>query len=379
MDRTPNTPPISPSTLLADVCQHFAVSGAFKHGNPQGNGHINDTYAITCGAPEGAKRYILQRINERVFSNVPALMENIRRVTEHAARKIAADPASRQHDTHTLTIVPTHGGAAYHRDDFGGYWRCYVFVERAQCYDVPRDPAQAREAARAFGYFQGLLADLPGPRLHETIPDFHHTRSRFDALNRAVGADPHRRAAAAQAEIAFARVREPLVDVLLALQAAGQIPERITHNDTKLNNVMLDDATGRGVCVIDLDTVMPGLSLYDFGDMVRSATNSAAEDETDLGRVEMRLPVFAALTEGYLSAARGLLNATEIGHLVFSARLQTFEVGIRFLTDFLLGDVYFKTKRPSHNLDRCRCQFALLRSMESQASSMENHVRRLCP
>jgi len=304
-------------------------------------------------------------------------MDNIRRVTEHAARKLAAIPAATHPGTQTLTIVPTHRGAACHRDDAGHHWRCYVFVERARTYDMPRDLGQAHEAARAFGFFQGLLADLPGPRLHETIPDFHHTRRRFDSLQRAIAADPHGRLAASRTEVAFAREREHLVDVLLALQASGRIPERIAHNDTKLNNVMLDDTTGRGVCVIDLDTVMPGLSLYDFGDMVRSATNSSLEDETDLGRVEMRLPVFAALTEGYLSTTRGLLNATEIGHLAFSARLQTFEVGIRFLTDFLLGDVYFKTKHPSHNLDRCRCQFALLRRMEAQTAEMEAIVRRV--
>ncbi|MBI2496556.1 MAG: phosphotransferase, partial [Opitutae bacterium] len=192
----------------------------------------------------------------------------------------------------------------------------------------------------------------------------------------AVAADPRHRAAEAQAEIAFARAREPMVDVLLGLQARGEIPERITHNDTKLNNVMIDDTTHTGVCVIDLDTVMPGLALYDFGDMVRSATNSAPEDERDLARVQARLPIFEALVEGYLAEARSFLTKTELDHLVFSGRLITFEIGLRFLTDFLEGDVYFKTHRPGHNLDRARSQFALVRSLEARQAEMETIVKR---
>jgi len=372
MDRPPSATP----ALLAAVSRHFAVDGSFTEGQPHGTGHINDTYAIRCQGSGRSVRYILQRVNHRIFADVPALMENIRRVTEHVARRAAALPPAERRRSQTLTIVPTHAGAAWHRDETGHFWRCYVFIEQARTYDLLREPAQARDAARAFGRFQELLADLPAPRLHETIRDFHHTRRRFDTLQQAIAADPHGRAAAAAAEIGFARDRETLVDTLLDLQRAGQIPERITHNDTKLNNVMLDDATGEGICVIDLDTVMPGLALYDFGDLVRSATNSAPEDETDLTRVTMQLPVFAALTEGYLATARHFLNAAEIAHLVHSARLLTFEVGIRFLTDFLLGDIYFKTKRAGHNLDRCRCQFALVRSMEAQTAEMEAVVRR---
>lgn len=362
---------------LEAACAHFPLQGSLVSGVPHGNGHINDTFAVSCRDGGRSIRYILQRVNHRIFADVPALMENIRRVTEHVARRAADLPPAERRRSQTLTIIPTHAGAAYHRDEAGHYWRCYVFIEQAQTYDLLLDPAQAREAARAFGRFQELLADLPAPRLHETIRDFHHTRRRFDALVQAIATDPHGRAASVAEEIAFARNREPLVDSLLELQRDGRIPERITHNDTKLNNVMLDDATGEGVCVIDLDTVMPGLALYDFGDLVRTATNSAVEDETNLARVTMRLPVFAALTEGYLASARHFLNATELAHLVPSARLLTFEVGLRFLTDFLLGDVYFKTKRPGHNLDRCRCQFALMRNMEAQTGEMERIVRRL--
>ncbi len=362
---------------LATIARAFSLRGRYLAGVPHGNGHINDTYAVTCEEHGRRLRYILQRINDHVFQNVPALMENIQRVTTHVARNLAArGPAV--NGWQTLKIIPTREGAAYCRDPQGGYWRCYDFVENARTYDILQDLRQAREAARAFGEFQCLLVDLEGPRLHETIPYFHDTRRRFDALRRAVAADRHGRAAATETEIAFALAREAMVDVLLGLQARGEIPERITHNDTKLNNVMLDDTTtGQGVCVIDLDTVMPGLALYDFGDMVRSAANSAAEDETDLSRVRMQLPVFAALVEGYLASAGPLLNETERAHLAFAARLITFEIGLRFLTDFLASDTYFKIHRPGHNLDRCRCQFALVRSMETQAAEMNAVVEKL--
>jgi Ser/Thr protein kinase RdoA (MazF antagonist) len=351
---------------LAAIAKAFALRGEFIEGGPHGSGHINDTFAVTCAAAGGRVRYVFQRINHRIFRDVPALMENVSRVTQHAARRGGS-----------LTLVPTRDGSPWHRDAAGGWWRAYDFVEGARTFDVIEGPRQAATAARAFGEFQKLLVDLPGGRLHETIPFFHHTRRRFEALQRAIAADAHNRAAGARAEIDFARDRESLVDVLLNLQARGAVPERITHNDTKLNNVMIDDVTGEGRCVIDLDTVMPGLALYDFGDMVRSATNAAAEDERDLGRVQSQLPIFEALVEGYLGAARDFLNDAEIAHLTFSGRLITFEIGIRFLTDHLDGDVYFKIKRPGHNLDRARNQFALLRSQEAQQAEMERIVRRV--
>jgi Ser/Thr protein kinase RdoA (MazF antagonist) len=303
------------------------------------------------------------------------LMENIQRVTAHATRRAneaGGEDASRQ----ALTLVPTRDGQAYHRDAEGGCWRCYLFIERARTYDIVNNPAQAAAAARAFGAFQRLLVDLPGARLHETIPFFHHTRRRFAAFQNALAADVRNRAADAREEIAFALGHESLVDVLLDLQARGEIPERVTHNDTKFNNVMLDDATHAGVCVIDLDTVMPGVVLNDFGDMVRSATNSGAEDERDLARVHARLPIFEAIVEGYLAEARPFLNDAEIAHLAISGQVITFEIGLRFLTDYLAGDVYFKIKRPAHNLERAANQFAMVRSLESQRAAMEAIVNR---
>ena len=356
---------------LAAVMTGFALYGAFVEGASYGSGHINDTFAIVCDQAGTRVRYIFQRINDRIFKDVPALMENIGRVTAHASARTAAQPDDPDASRRALNLVPSRDGKPYYRDPHGCWWRCYLFIEKARTYDIIKDNRQAREAARAFGSFQALLADLPGNRLHETIPNFHHTRSRFEKLRVALEADSKRRAACCAEDIAFALSREPMVDVLIDRQARGELPERITHNDTKLNNVMIDDATQTGICVIDLDTVMPGLALYDFGDMVRTATNPAAEDETDLAKVAMRPAIFEALTEGYLSSASSFLRPAELSQLVFSGRLMTYEVGLRFLTDHLEGDVYFKIKRPNHNLERARNQFALLRSMEEQADAME--------
>lgn len=361
---------------LAGVARAFPIDGQFSGGVPYGSGHINDTFLVTLDQPgNGPVRYILQRINHRVFKNVPALMENIDRVTAHASRRAAAGDGADAW-RHALTLIRARDGRPWHRNSAGEWWRCYVFIERAHTYDVIETPRQAREAARAFGDFQRLLSDLPGERLHETIPLFHHTRSRFETFRRAVAADSQGRAAGVAGEIAFVLAREPMVDVLLDLHAAGAIPERITHNDTKLNNVMMDDATQTGICVIDLDTVMPGLAPYDFGEMVRTATNAAAEDECDLSRVHARLAIFEALAEGYLSSAGKFLIPAEVAQLVFGGRLMTFENGMRFLTDFLQGDVYYKISRANQNLDRARNQFALLRSLEAQQSEMEAIVRK---
>jgi aminoglycoside phosphotransferase (APT) family kinase protein len=321
-------------------------------------------------------RYLVQRVNDRVFTNVPALMDNIQRVTAHATARAGAMGGDPDASRRSLTLVPARDGLPYFRDEHGGWWRCYLFIEHARTHDVVNTPREAAAAARAFGDFQRLLVDLPGRRLHETIPFFHHTRRRFEALQRAVESDSHGRAAQAREQIAFAAAHEPLVDRLLDLQARGEIPERVTHNDTKFNNVMLDAATQAGICVIDLDTVMPGIALNDFGDMVRSATNSAAEDERDLSAVQARLPIFEALVEGYLAAARPFLNDAELAHLAVSGQVITFEIGVRFLTDFLAGDTYFKIKRPNHNRERAANQFALVRSLEAQQSLMESIVAR---
>ena len=360
---------------LRTIAESFLLYGSFIDGAPYGSGHINDTFAVRLDQAGTPVRYILQRINSQVFRDVPGLMENIQRVTEHAAHACATSRGDAPR--RALTLVPTRAGSAFHRDAGGGCWRCYLFIEKAHTSDLVQNPRQAYEAARAFGEFQRLLVDLPGPRLHETIPGFHDTRSRFESLKRAMVENPKSRAGKVPAELDFVLSREAMVDVLRNLQARGEIPERITHNDTKFNNVLLDEATSERVCVIDLDTVMPGLALYDFGDMVRSATNSAVEDERDLSRVAMRMPIYEGLASGYLAAVGNFLTPAERAHLVFAGKLITLEIGIRFLTDYLEGDVYFKTKSPDHNLDRCRNQFALVRSIEQQESAMQRTAERI--
>ncbi len=357
------------------VAGQFRIAGDFRSAGPYGSGHINDTYAVAFDQAGVGVRYILQRINHAIFKDPAGVMRNIERVTAHLRASLAARQAP-DVTRRALTLVPACSGPNWHVDPEGNHWRCYLFIEKATTYDQIQTPAQARAAARAFGEFQGLLADLPPPRLIDTIPGFHHTRRRFDALRGAIEADSCNRASEVKAEIAFALGREAMVDVLLNGQARGLIPERVTHNDTKLNNVMLDDATGEGVCVIDLDTVMPGLALYDFGDMCRTATRPTPEDERDLSKVEMRMDMFEALVEGYLGAAGRFLAPAERDHLAFSAGLITFEIGLRFLTDYLQGDVYFKTRRPGHNLDRCRVQFKMLESFERRSEEMERVVRR---
>ena len=364
-----------PIVDLAEVGSAFPLLGRFQGGVPHGSGHINDTFAVTYNQAGSSVRYIFQRINHRIFADVPALMDNIARVTAHTAAQ-TAEQNDEDSARRALVLVRARDGLPYHRDAAGNFWRCYLFIEKARTYDVIESPQQARAGARAFGLFQNILTSLGGERLHETIPDFHNTRRRFERLRSAAEADLLGRRAAVTEEIDFAFQRECSVETLHDLLEDGQIPERITHNDTKLNNVMIDDATQEGVCVIDLDTVMPGTVLHDFGDMVRSATNAAAEDERDLSRVDVRMEIFAALVEGYLAEARHFLNEAECAHLVAAGRLMTYEVGIRFLTDFLQGDIYFKTKRPGQNLDRACNQFALLRRMEERAPEMEAIVRR---
>ena len=360
---------------LRQVSGQFDIPGEYLGGGPYGTGHINDTYAVRFEQGGRDVRYILQRVNDGVFKDVPRLMDNIRRVVEHVRAKLTAT-GGHDPDRETLTIIPTRDGSAYYLSPEEDYWRAYLFIEGAQTYDYVESAAQAGEAARAFGRFQLHLTDLPSPRLHDTIPAFHHTPQRFAALEEAIEGDVANRAAPARKEIEFALARKPMTSTLIDLLEAGLLPERVTHNDTKINNVMLDDETGEGVCVIDLDTVMPGLVLYDFGDQVRTTTCTAAEDERDLSRIRFRTDLFEALVEGYLDSAGDFLVPTEVDQLAFSGRLITFEIGIRFLTDFLAGDVYFKTHRPEHNLDRTRTQFALVQAMEDLTEEMEAVVGR---
>lgn len=306
-------------------------------------------------------------MNGHVFNDPIGLMENIQRVTTHLAQQLNGQSDC---DRRVLTLVPTHGGRMWHVDANHAFWRVYRFIDGASTYDAVQSPEQAFQAARAFGRFQQMLASMPAPRLHETIPDFHNTPKRFAALERAIADDIAHRAASARLEIDFALARRSIVSALID----ANLPERVTHNDTKFNNVLLDDVTGEGICVIDLDTVMPGLAAYDFGDMVRTTTSSAKEDEQDLSRVFMEFPLYEALVRGYLESAGDFLTKAERNLLAFSGKLITFEIGIRFLTDYLAGDTYFKIHRDGQNLDRCRTQFKLVESIERQEEKMHRLV-----
>lgn len=356
---------------LHAVAARFQFRGEVVAFLPYGNGHINDTYLVTCNGTCAPVRYILQHINRHVFHSPAVVMQNIERVTTHLAAQVAHEP---DHARRALTLVPTRDGGNWYVDADGETWRAYPFIENARSYEMATSVEQAFQAAEAFGRFQQQLSSLPLPRLHETIPDFHHTPKRFAALQRAIAADVKGRAKLAQPEIDFALAHESMAGVLIKASLHTDLPERITHNDTKFNNLLLDDATGESLCVVDLDTVMPGLVLYDFGDMVRTTTSPAAEDEQDLSKVTMQFPLFEALVRGYLSAAGGFLTETEKKFLAFSGKLITFEVGIRFLADYLAGDTYFKIHREGHNLDRCRTQFKLVESIEVQEEKMNRLV-----
>jgi len=312
----------------------------------------------------------VQRMNHNIFKHPIAVMENIQRVTAHLAHQLNGQSDC---DRRVLTLIHARDGRTWFEDEVGDYWRAYNFIEGATTYDAVRSPEQAFQAAKAFGTFQHMLASLPAPRLHETIPDFHHTPQRFAALEAAIASDVVNRAASAQREIEFALAHRSIVSALID----ANLPERVTHNDTKFNNVLLDDATGEGVCVIDLDTVMPGLAAYDFGDMVRTTTSLAREDEQDLSKVAMEFPLFEALVRGYLESAGDFLTKAEKQLLAFSGKLITFEIGIRFLTDHLAGDTYFKVHRDGHNLDRCRTQFKLVQSIEGHEETMQRLVEQL--
>lgn len=359
---------------FAAIAEAFPCPGEYLGEEPYGSGHINDTFKAFYNVDGHEVHYIHQRINHNIFKDVPALMENIGHVVRHQRKKfeeVGADDLDRR----VLTLIPTVDGKDYYEDSEGNFWRTYVFIEDAVGIDVVETTEQAFEAAKAFGEFQYQLADLP-VQLHDTIPNFHHTRSRYDTLMQAIEEDAHGRACNVQAEIAFVKEREQLVDVVIDRLASGELPERVTHNDTKLNNVLIDNKTGKGKCVIDLDTVMPGSVLYDFGDMVRTTTNQAVEDETDTSKIWMDIDYFEALVNGYLETASGFLTPKEKELLPMSGKLITFEIGLRFLTDYLEGDTYFKTHREGQNIDRCRKQFKMVQSMEEQMDAMQDIVSR---
>ena len=361
---------------LKEISRHFQIYGEILHAELLKIGHINETYTATYNQGGMRVRYIHQKLNRNVFKNPVGVMKNLTRVTGHIRKKLEASNVP-DVTRRTLILIPTRDGNSCHENGNQDVWRTFVYVEGVQTHEAVQNPAQAFQAGKAFGEFQSLLVDLPGGRLVETIPNFHHTRKRFENFQNAVQADRYNRAASARPEIEFAQKRRAMTGVILAAMRAGKIPERITHNDTKFNNVMLDVLTGEAMCIVDLDTVMPGCALYDFGDMVRTTTSPTLEDELDLAKVKMQMPMFKLLAKGYLAAAGQFLNQREKDLIAFSGKLITFEIGLRFLTDYLSGDVYFRTHRPGHNLDRCRTQFKLVESIERQESAMQKFVDRL--
>lgn len=361
---------------LTHIGRKFQIPGTFQDGHRIKIGHINETFGATYEAEGRVMRVVHQTINTQVFREPVPLMHNVLRVTEHLRRKLAAEGASELH-RRALEVIPAQDGLPYHIDDEGRYWRTFVFVEGVRSYDAVQTPRQAQQAGHAFGRFQALLSDLPARELATTIPDFHHTPKRFERLLQAIKKDEFNRARSAREQIAFAQSMAPAVGALLEAEARGEVPLRVTHNDTKFNNVLLDEETGEAMCVVDLDTVMPGLVLYDFGDMVRTTTSRTAEDEQYLDRVELELPMFEALTRGYLEATREFVTPAERRLLVLSGKLITFTIGIRFLTDYLEGDQYFRVHREHHNLDRCRKQFKLIQSIQEKEEAMQRLVETL--
>ncbi len=357
------------------IAQNFRFEGDLIDANPFGSGHINDTYRARFQQNDGSLRqYIIQRINHHIFKRPDQVMHNAELVTNFIRQKLAH--AGQNFERSTIHFVSTTEGKYFYQSPDGNYWRAYHYIDGARTYQQAIHPKMYFQAAKAFGKFIRLLNDFPLEQLYVTIPDFHNTPWRYETFLQAVADDPKNRVKAVQNEIDFVNQRADEVDKLVKLVQAGQIPERVTHNDTKIDNVMISDATGEGLCVIDLDTVMPGLSAFDFGDSVRSGANPAAEDEPDLTKVVFDLAVFEQLAHGFLDATRQILTPAEIDHLAFGAKLITFEQGIRFLTDHLLGDTYYKIQRKNQNLDRCRTQFKLVSDMESQYDQMLNIIER---
>ena len=351
---------------LNEIKNYFGMDFDIK---PFGEGHINDTY-ITDSTP----RYSLQRINHNVFKKPDEVMENIIAVTEFLKKKITAEglDASRR----TLHFLSNSEGGYLCKTKEGNYYRMYEFIDDVVTYQLVEDPKTMYHAAKAFGKFQKYLGDFPAAELNETIPNFHNTVSRFNDLKVAIEANLSGRKDNIPEEIKFALDRENDTKIILNTMAKGDIPMRVTHNDTKLNNVLMDIETGEGICVIDLDTVMPGSMLYDFGDALRFGTNTAEEDETDLSKVSCNLEIFEQFTKGFLEELENGITKKEAELLAFSARLMTYECGIRFLTDYLNGDTYFKTEYPDHNLDRARNQFKLVADMEAKSEEMEKIVKK---
>lgn len=357
---------------LSEIINQFDIPGSCLSVAPLKKGHINDTYVSTWQVADRTETFVHQRINHRVFRYIPELMENIVKITAHIAQQIAE-----LEDETTLQLVPCKRGKWFLVDSAGNYWRTYSYISNSESYYVCSNAAQAKEAARTCGRFQSYINELDPANFFTTIPEFHNTMLRYRALEEAVVRDSENRVASARDAIDFALARREQAGIVVHALKNGSIPTRVTHNDLKFNNVMFDKETGKGIAVVDLDTCMPGSILYDFGDLVRNTSVPANEDETDLSRVYMDISFFRALAEGYFEPIHAHVTAAEWELVAFAPRLMTLTIGVRFLTDYLQGDTYFKTEYATHNLDRARNQFKIVESMEAQAGEMEAIVRQV--
>lgn len=359
----------------AEAAGNFQYEGTLISREIYGSGHINDTFLLTFDAGEEEKRkVILQRMNREIFKKPVELMENIVGVTSHLKKKIIENGGDPMRET--LNLIPAKDGKPYYVDQKGEYWRSYVFITGASCYDQVEKPEDFYESAVAFGNFQRLLSDYPAETLHETIVGFHDTKARFRAFKEAVEKDACGRATAVKDEIDFVLEREDITGVFGELLEKGELPLRVTHNDTKLNNIMIDDKTGKAICVIDLDTVMPGLAMNDFGDSIRFGASTGAEDEKDLSKIWCSMELFDIYVKGFLEGCGGSLTEKEVELLPMGAKVMTYECGMRFLADYLEGDHYFKIHREEHNLDRARTQFKLVKDMEDKWETMHKIVKK---
>ena len=364
------------SRSLEDAVYAFGFGPQCSYVKPFGEGHINETYAVYMPGPEGTDvpRYVLQRVNIHVFKNPAQVMENIFSVTEYLREVIRKEGGDL--DRETLSYIKTKSGDTYFEDADGQPWRCLHYVPNSICHQTVEEPQQFYQSARSFGHFLKQLGDYPAERLYETIPRFHDTVKRFQDFSEAVRKDVKNRAGQCREEIDFALVREADCGVLMKQLQEGILPLRVTHNDTKLNNILFDADTDQGLCIIDLDTIMPGLAANDFGDSIRFGASTAEEDEPDLSKVHFDIHLYELYVKGYLEMARDVLTPAEIDSLPWGARLMTLECGMRFLADYFQGDVYFKTAYPEHNLVRARTQFRLVKEMEEQFDSMYEILRK---
>ncbi|MSS62337.1 phosphotransferase enzyme family protein [Velocimicrobium porci] len=355
-----------------EVIKNFKVDGSLIEMYPYGSGHINDTYQFRMNQNGMEKRYILQKMNHHIFKKPEELMENIERVTAHLRKKIEDYGGNPERET--LNLIPSVNDKSFYIDENGNSWRVYKFIEDAISYDSVEKPEDFYESAVAFGKFQRLLADFPAETLHETIEGFHDTKKRFEAFKKAVKEDKMKRVKLVSEEIDFVLKHQKTACVLGDMLENGELPVRVTHNDTKLNNIMIDKKTRKGICIIDLDTVMPGLAINDFGDSIRFGASTGAEDETDLSKISCDVELFRLYVKGFIEGCAGSLTEKEIEMLPMGAKVMTFECGMRFLTDYLEGDVYFKIHRENQNLDRCRTQFKLVQDMEEKWEVLQSIV-----